>query len=697
MSELSDDAIGVYHRIFYFFGVRIPSSSFLLALIKNYKVHFSQLGLLGLNKVVTFETGVEVQEEPYHDIRPTLQRLPLYCTSPADVDAAISNPTSEDLTAGNPSAKVVAKSEASQKRKASTFGATSSHVSKYTRSALAQSSGSTTHPNPFAENSDDESNDDACVEISFVTLIRFAIVIPSSWNRSRGSAAPAAEGTRAQDSQGKDTINRDFFCFSPGPYYATYFEGGVTGNCEFSREEYNAPHQPTFTILTKEVFKDPSVCITVVDQFPTPGEMVARFNDKLSSFGAAFAKSKAKGKERKKKIKSLTKSLDNLHAEVARLSADLNWATVLEAEKDKEILSLKATPWSLHPSSRHVIEPLSVILQLEPEKLARPANVPASRDALVSPIVVKESIVTPAFASVDLPSNTVPTSSVAILEPNEEWENAMVDGPDHEMTDRATDANLGSVFVQGSSHTVDNDSELTLIRSERVSSGLSDVVMALSFGGKGDGSLPSSTIDKKVAATSSGVALVPSVVHWYMFSPRHCCSSELFAQKEEVIITPPPALCQSFHVLTLPSHVCFVFIGKMRDPEHVKWGCYIHDLFPVFLSFFRASKFKRIAYEYIFSSGPSRIRPTPEPSLSASLLKYNLHALGVGVSPVWGSLLFLGAPSSFPFHICGRSSFCLRNLFTICPSVSLVQTYEMMYVLISAAHLAKRPPVPEIF
>ncbi|GKE32603.1 hypothetical protein Tco_1451925, partial [Tanacetum coccineum] len=37
MSELSNDAIGVYHRIFNFYGVRIPFSSFLLALIKHYK------------------------------------------------------------------------------------------------------------------------------------------------------------------------------------------------------------------------------------------------------------------------------------------------------------------------------------------------------------------------------------------------------------------------------------------------------------------------------------------------------------------------------------------------------------------------------------------------------------------------------------------------------------------------------------
>ncbi|GKC68907.1 hypothetical protein Tco_1114790, partial [Tanacetum coccineum] len=65
--------------------------------------------------------------------------------------------------------------------------------------------------------------------------------------------------------------------------------------------------------------------------------------DKLSSSDAAFAKSKAKGNERKKKIKSLTKSLDNLNVEVALLSTDLKRATILEAEKDEEIIHLKAT------------------------------------------------------------------------------------------------------------------------------------------------------------------------------------------------------------------------------------------------------------------------------------------------------------------------------------------------------------------
>ncbi|GKC84824.1 hypothetical protein Tco_1140541, partial [Tanacetum coccineum] len=50
MYELPDDAIGIYHCMFDFSGVRIPFSSFLLALLKHNQVHFSQLGHLGLNK-----------------------------------------------------------------------------------------------------------------------------------------------------------------------------------------------------------------------------------------------------------------------------------------------------------------------------------------------------------------------------------------------------------------------------------------------------------------------------------------------------------------------------------------------------------------------------------------------------------------------------------------------------------------------
>ncbi|GJZ12151.1 hypothetical protein Tco_0546910 [Tanacetum coccineum] len=508
MSELPDDAIGIYHRMFDFSGVRIPFSSFLLALIKHYRVHFSQLGPLGLNKVITFEvlcrslqieptltlfrvfqtlckqgdwfsfakrrapslvysmvwrhlsaaiddprpasgsfsmadvcrlsahviklrdmpegvlvlsglshvwksrvcdlvlrgadgnvmgihdflclsewTGAEVQEDPYLDIRPTLQMLPFYCTLPSAADVAIPDPTPEDLAVGTPSAKILAKVEAFQKRKASTSGATSSHVAKHARSSLAQSSSSTTRRSLFGGSSATPAAEGPGTRDSRGKGIAAAPSVDES--RPRPSSRPAPSFRDVS----RDAIHANFFHFSVGPYYATYPEGGVAGNYEFTREEWDAPYRPTLRVLTKEVFKDPAVCKTMVDQFPTPGEMVrveslfddqltakmsvlhcmmmshggeipARYrglheshheyagyhgiNDKLYSSDASFAKSKAKGKERKKKIKSLTKSLDNLQTKVARLSAALNQATVLEAEEDEEILRLKAIPPDMH-------------------------------------------------------------------------------------------------------------------------------------------------------------------------------------------------------------------------------------------------------------------------------------------------------------------------------------------------------------
>ncbi|GJY75029.1 hypothetical protein Tco_0479460 [Tanacetum coccineum] len=131
-----------------------------------------------------------------------------------------------------------------------------------------------------------------------------------------------------------------------------------------------------------------------------------------------------------------------------------------------ELLSLAAS----------AAEPLLVILLLEPEKLVRPANVPIPRDTRVSPPIAKESIVTPVSAAVD--------------------------GSDLEMTDAAAHSKSGGVFVQGTSHVLDDVAKVTVVGSECVSFGLTDVVVALSVGEKGDGSAPSSTIEEVVVPPS---------------------------------------------------------------------------------------------------------------------------------------------------------------------------------------------------
>nr|GFB90103.1 hypothetical protein [Tanacetum cinerariifolium] len=143
--------------------------------------------------------GAEVQEEPHFDVGSTLQRLPFYYTPPAVAD-------------------ILAKAEASQKRKASTSGATSGHVAKRTRSALAQSSGSTTRTNLFVGNSDDErdGDDDACIEIPLVTPLHSTVVTPFSGNQGQSPAALAAEGSNIRDSRCKGIMVDDVVVPSGG-------------------------------------------------------------------------------------------------------------------------------------------------------------------------------------------------------------------------------------------------------------------------------------------------------------------------------------------------------------------------------------------------------------------------------------------------------------------------------------------------
>nr|GEY46792.1 hypothetical protein [Tanacetum cinerariifolium] len=280
---------------------------FLSRLSRVWKSRVCDLILRGANRTVMCIhdflclpkwTVAEVQEEPHLNIRPTLQRFLFYCTPPYVADAVISDPTPKDLVVGTPSAKILAKAESSQKRMASISGATSIHVAKRTRFASAQSSGSTTRPSLFVGDSDDESDgddDDACVEILLVTPLRSA----------------AGKGIMADDDAAPSVgVSR------PRPS-----SDGVVGNREFTREEWDAPYRPTFGVLTKEVFKDPAVCKTVVDQFPTPKEMSHHEYVQL-------ADSRLKGDEEK----------------VAGAAGLELQATVLEAEKEEEILHLKTTP-----------------------------------------------------------------------------------------------------------------------------------------------------------------------------------------------------------------------------------------------------------------------------------------------------------------------------------------------------------------
>nr|GEU75307.1 hypothetical protein [Tanacetum cinerariifolium] len=386
-------------------------------------------------------TGIEVQEEPHLDVRPTLQRLPFYYTPLAAADAVIPNSTPEDLAAGTPS-------------------------------------------------DDDESDDDdACAEIPLVTPLHSAVVIPSSRKRdSRGkgimvddAVVPSGGVSRQRPSSGPapsfrdvsgDAIHTDFFPFSASPYYATYLEDGEMVRVEGLSDNQlttkmsvlhcmmmlhggkllaryrglNQSHHE-YVLSTYSRLKGYEEEVATLNglelQVFTLKKQVSGLNDKLATSDASFSMSKAKGKEEKKKIKSLSKSLDNLHYE-ERLAE----ASPFVAQTDYAFLN---------KIFEYAAEPFSVILQLEPEKL---------------------------------------------IQQNEKQVNAVVDGSVLEMVDAVAPSKSGGVFVQGVSHVLDDVVEETAVESERISSVHTDVVVALSVGGKGNGSVPSSTVEDVVVPPS---------------------------------------------------------------------------------------------------------------------------------------------------------------------------------------------------
>ncbi|GKA67216.1 hypothetical protein Tco_0767024 [Tanacetum coccineum] len=334
MSELPDDAIGIYHRMFNFFSVRIPFSLFLLDLIKHYRVYFSQLGPLGLNKVITFEAIPDAMvwrhsDATIDDPRPAagsfsmadVRRLSAHVIKLKDIPECVlvlsgfshvwksrvydpvlqgadrndmgeephldGRPTLQRLPfyCTPPAAVDAIILNPTLEDLSSTFGATSSHVAKRTS----------------------DGDDDACVEIPLVTPLRSATVIPSSGNRGRSSTAPTDVGPNTRDSRGKGIMADDAVAPSVG-----------------------------------EFFKDPTVCKTMVDQFPTPGEMVrveALSDDQLTAkMSVLQCIMMAHGGELLARYHGL------LYPRLREGEEEKDQATVLEAEKDGEILGLKTTP-----------------------------------------------------------------------------------------------------------------------------------------------------------------------------------------------------------------------------------------------------------------------------------------------------------------------------------------------------------------
>nr|GFC25759.1 hypothetical protein [Tanacetum cinerariifolium] len=210
----------------------------------------------------------------------------------------------------------------------------------------------------------------------------------------------------------------------------------------FTHEEWDAPYWHTFGILTKEFFKDPAIYKTVVDQIPTPREMVQveslsddQLNVKMSVLHCLMVSHGGK-------LLACYRGLNQSHHEYVS-STDSRLKGYEEMGRLAEASPLVAqTDYAfLNKIFEYAAEPLSVILQLEPKKFVCLANIPTSRDAHVSPPIVMEST--------------------------------------------------------GTSHVLDDVVEVTVVESKRVSFGLTNVIVAISAGEKGDGSLLSYAADEE--------------------------------------------------------------------------------------------------------------------------------------------------------------------------------------------------------
>nr|GEW06680.1 hypothetical protein [Tanacetum cinerariifolium] len=294
--------------------------------------------------------GSEVQEEVIMILGLLFRGFP--STAPhAAADVAIPDHTPEDLVASTPNAKVMAKDEASKKRKASTSGSDPSHVAKHT-------------------------------------------------SRSQAFTSP----TSASQDSSSDATDKDFFPFAPSPYYATYPEDGVVAGSYEGLLKSHGKYVQSVDSQLRSLQQKLTAYQGLVSQVSGLQKQVTDLNNKVTAFDAAFVKAKTKGKDQKKKIKSLSWSLDHVTAEVARLSSDMNQAINMEAKKDVEILRLRASPPEV---KGRLIEATPLVATTGYRFLNK-----ATR---VSPPLPRESTVTLVAQSSKLPCNVVPSSSIVVV------------------------------------------------------------------------------------------------------------------------------------------------------------------------------------------------------------------------------------------------------------------------------------------
>ncbi|GJY30396.1 hypothetical protein Tco_0413891 [Tanacetum coccineum] len=380
---VGDTAIGIYSRIFDSSGVRIPFSSFLLAVLKYFKVHISQLVPLGLSKGDWFsfakrggsatvcmevtKSGLKQWKEkfflidrraiPFHmpwrhpdscitdkvptgfnqshvdrlrahivKLRsilegvlvrsglsrvwrnpmcdPVLRRLDntvmsiydFLCMPSLDKAAVREEPHELDIVVTRPDRNVVTKADHAAKRKASTGPEISTNATKKTRSSKKVSGAGSSEQaaGDEVEQTDDGTLDDddqrdgpefamegneSLHDVSPDKEADPHQELSGDVTRTTRASFHAPHGTsedvspRAQE--GAPALDRDLLPVAPGPYCIPYPYDENPG-CEsppYTKDDWEEIHGVNLGLRKKELYKDPKVCRTGIDRFPTPAEI----------------------------------------------------------------------------------------------------------------------------------------------------------------------------------------------------------------------------------------------------------------------------------------------------------------------------------------------------------------------------------------------------------------------------------------
>ncbi|GKC31118.1 hypothetical protein Tco_1038412 [Tanacetum coccineum] len=260
-----------------------------------------------------------VQEEPHGLDTSILGSVADRTISPTSAGTAISRASLEEIAVTRPNRKVVIKIDHTAKRKASTRPKISTNAAKKTRSSKK---GSGRDRSEFAMKDIRNLNNVSQGERINIILLRTfdpslgldviypPILLPDKEVKAHAklsggvrratrasfhvSHAPntqpldADAGTEEISSDGNvdpyyearvsntagDVLERDILPFVLGPYYIPYpyDEGSGSESPPYTRDDWEEIHGVNLGLRKKEVYKDPKVCRSPSDRFPTPVE-----------------------------------------------------------------------------------------------------------------------------------------------------------------------------------------------------------------------------------------------------------------------------------------------------------------------------------------------------------------------------------------------------------------------------------------